>query len=177
MPFLNSEGDFIKKIVPEEYTAKELKCEHLHVSQRLHAHQTLASTRRFAWFRPHGNLVPQDELDFALTSGFNQTDQLWSTNTDIYVQPESRNVETWRRLRNTRDLTPDREQQATSEFEEQPKKRKIPYKYNRAHKVMIGGVPEKLHPSYIKLMCSSHHSPQTNAGYSRQFSDGNPYQY
>ncbi|CAG9863545.1 unnamed protein product, partial [Phyllotreta striolata] len=156
VPFLSSEGDFLKNIVPPEYTPKELKCELLHVSQRLHAHQTLASTRRFAWFRPHRNLVPKDALDFALTARYCQTDRLWSNNKDIYVQPESLDEDTWRRLRNTRDLTPDREEQSFKGTEQKPKKRKIPYKYNKAHKVMIGGVLEKVHPSYIKLMCSSH---------------------
>jgi hypothetical protein len=43
--------------------------------------------------------------------------------------------------------------------------------------VIISGLPERRHPSNVKLMNSSHHSPQTNAGYSRQDSDGNCYQY
>lgn len=47
----------------------------------------------------------------------------------------------------------------------------------QAHKVLIGGITEKKHPSNIKLMNSSHHSPQTNAGYSRQPSDGTVFQY
>lgn len=47
----------------------------------------------------------------------------------------------------------------------------------QSHPVIIGGIQERKHPSYVKLMNSSHHAPQTNAGYSRQTGDGNVFVY
>lgn len=45
------------------------------------------------------------------------------------------------------------------------------------HPVLIGGITERRNPNNVKLMNSSHHSPQTNAGYTRQHLDGNVFQY
>ncbi|XP_023015628.1 uncharacterized protein [Leptinotarsa decemlineata] len=185
VPYLDSEGIFLRPISDEKYK-KDVRCEAISPFQRMHRHHTLASARRHMLFKNFSNLIPNDQLDFVLSSSYNQSDEIFPDTVDVYLQPESQGIHTWRRLRNTRDLTPDREEQAASQNvvtdgesspTEKKKKSVIPYRYNFAHKVLIGGVTEKKHPSNIKLMNSSHHSPQTNAGYSRQPSDGNVYQY
>ncbi|XP_057661079.1 uncharacterized protein LOC130896784 [Diorhabda carinulata] len=187
VPILNTEGTFIKPIINPKYDSKEIYCQNLPTFQRMHSHHTLSSARRFVGYKPFSHLIPKDELDFVLNASFNQTSEVFPSTVDIYSQPETRGIETGRQLRNTRDLTPVREVQASVEdtaedIKKEPDKRKgkhvkIPHRYNFSHKVLIGGVTDKKHPSNIKLMNSSHHSPQTNAGYSRQDSDGNVYQY
>ncbi|XP_072375207.1 uncharacterized protein [Diabrotica undecimpunctata] len=189
VPVLTTEGTFLKPIVDPKYLRKEVKCEYLPTFQRMHAHQTLASARRFVGFEPFSDLIPKDQLDFVLNASFNQTTEIFPDMLDIYSQPETRGIDTWRRLRNTREVTPDREQQASVEDPGGEKKKRevgrrgrphkvvIPFRYNFDHKVLIGGVVEKKHPSNIKLMNSSHHSSQTNPGYSRQDSDGTVFQY
>ncbi|XP_066155045.1 protein CFAP276 isoform X1 [Euwallacea fornicatus] len=192
IPYLDHEGVFVKPIVLVE--CKKDSCYDSASSpfQRLFMHQTLASARRNANFKRFENLIPKDALDLVLATTFNESSELFAEKEDVYLQPETLGVLTWRRLRNTRDLTPNREQRPfnlTRTEADAPKgagdhtkgrgKRRaaIPFRYNFAHKVLIGGITEKKHPSSIKLMNSSHHSPQTNAGYSRQPSDGNFYQY
>lgn len=49
-----------------------------------------------------------------MDSTFDQSSELFPEKLDSYLQPETQGVSTWRRLRNTRDLTPDREQMASS---------------------------------------------------------------
>ncbi|KAL1497694.1 hypothetical protein ABEB36_008612 [Hypothenemus hampei] len=188
VPYLDSEGVFTKPLTSTELE-KDPCCErNLTPYERLYVHHTLASARKFAHFKPFENLIPKDDLDFILNSTFDESSDLFPNKIDIYIQPETQGVLTWRRLRNTRDVTPDREQRASclihenantlsSSDQEVQSKRKIPYRYNFAHKLLIGGIAEKKHPSSVKLMNSSHHSPQTNAGYSRQPADGNFYQY
>lgn len=188
VPYITAEGEFEKPILIDEYTKKDVKCGGKTVFSRLHTYHTLASARRYAYFKTNTELIPQDSLDLILTSSYNQTTEHFANKFEIYFQPETLGVDTWRRLRNTRDLTPEREEQAAGAKETERKNAKrgikkkqkqivIPYRYNFAHKVLIGGITEKKHPSNIKLINSSHHSPQTNAGYSRQPSDGTFYQY
>lgn len=188
IPYITTEGEFEKPILTDKYAKKNVKCGGSTVFSRLHRYQTLASTRRFARFKNFKNLIPRDYLDLVLSSTYNQTEEEFADKVDIYIQPETLGKDTWRRLRNTRDLTPDREEQAAAakgaDDDNDSKKGKskqkelvAPFRYNFAHKVLIGGIAAKKHPSNIKLMNSSHHSPQTNAGYSRQPSDGNSYQY
>lgn len=186
IPFITTEGEFEKSLQVGEISKKYEECRGSTVFNRLHRYHTLASTRRYAFFKTFTDLVPQDSLDLVLSSTYNQTKEKFPEKVDIYFQSETLGIDTWRRLRNTRDLTPDREEQAVKENKNEPaerggkKKKKglvIPFRYNHAHKVLIGGITAKRHPSNIKLINSSHHSPQTNAGYSRQPSDGNFYQY
>ncbi|KAF7271718.1 uncharacterized protein LOC143194589 [Rhynchophorus ferrugineus] len=189
VPYVEGEGMFLKPL-----TTKDFKDSCFDAAsspfERMYMHHTLASARRYAYFKNYDDLVPKDDLDLILTSTFDQSAELFPDKVDIYLQPETQGVNTWRRLRNTRDLTPDREQMASLGQSQQKDdssttrmgraKKKgpvIPYRYNFAHKLLIGGVTELKHPSSVKLMNSSHHSPQTNAGYSRQPSDGNFYQY
>lgn len=188
IPYIETEGEFIKPLVVGEYAKKDVICGGSTIYSRLHRSHTLASARRFAYFKPFTNLTPKDYLDLVLSSTYNQTVEHFAEKVDTHLQPETLGADIWRRLRNTRDLTPDREEQAAAAKtnDEVPslrgvrKKRKtpvIPFRYNFAHKVLIGGIAAKKHPSSIKLINSSHHSPQTNGGYSRQPSDGNFYQY
>lgn len=189
VPYIATEGDFLKPLLVEKAARKNLKCSGSTVFNRLSKYHTLASARRYAYFKPNTHLVPRDALDFVLSSSYSQTHEHFPETVDVYFQPETLGINTWRRLRNTRDLTPDREEQATAakkgEEDAAPqrstrnkqKQLTIPFRYNVAHKVLIGGVTEKKHPSNVKLINSSHHSPQTNGGYSRQPSDGNFYQY
>lgn len=189
IPYIETEGVFLKPLIVGEYAKKDVTCGGSTIYSRLHRAHTLASARRFAYFKPFTNLTPQDYLDLVLSSTYNQTKEHFADKVDTHLQPETLGIDIWRRLKNTRDLTPDREEQAAAVKAgdtEAPAKRGvkakrktpvIPYRYNYAHKVLIGGLAVKKHPSSIKLMNSSHHSPQTNAGYSRQPSDGNFYQY
>ncbi|CAG9773850.1 unnamed protein product [Ceutorhynchus assimilis] len=181
IPFLDEEGEFTKPIAIVECRKDSCYDSAKSPSQRMYMHQTLASARRYVHFKPFDNLVPKDDLDLVLGSTYNQSTEVFAEKVDAVLQPETRDIKTWRRLRNTRDLTPDREQMAASKVlaqeSRQRKRTTVPFRYNFAHKVLIGGVLEHKHPSSIKLMNSSHHAPQTNAGYSRQPSDGNFYQY
>ncbi|XP_018571568.1 uncharacterized protein LOC108911184 [Anoplophora glabripennis] len=139
-------------------------------------------------------LIPKDDLDFVLASCYNHSEEIFPDPIDVFLQPDSEDLASWRKLRNYRlvslDPVEDAKKSAEKERErelaahdydmaslDKSKQHVIPYRYNFAHKVLIGGIIEKKHPSNIKLMNSSHHSPQTNAGYSRQPSDGTVFQY
>nr|CAH7756912.1 unnamed protein product [Callosobruchus chinensis] len=204
MPYLQTEGVF-ERAPPIEVQKAEAICSSSSPFVRLFRHNTLASARKNFLFKPFSDHAPQDQLDFVLSSTFDQSSEFFPDQLDVYLQRETQDIETWRRLRNTRDLTPDREEQASQanktengedekvgagEGKSKPTKKqqllskkgirpvvKLPFRYNFAQKLLVGGITERRHPSNIKLMNSSHHSPQTNAGYSRQPSDGNFYQY
>ncbi|KAJ8915973.1 hypothetical protein NQ315_016650 [Exocentrus adspersus] len=192
VPDISSEGVFVKPLTKDRFK-KDDWFEGLSAGQRMYLHHTLASARRFAAFKPHSGLIPSDDLDFILSSCYNHSEEIFPDPVDVYLQPDTEDIATWRRLKNTRNASLDpvedakklvemeRERElAARELEvglEKPKELVIPYRYNFAHKVLIGGITEKKHPSNIKLMNSSHHSPQTNAGYSRQPSDGTVFQY
>ncbi|XP_030758708.1 uncharacterized protein LOC115884309 [Sitophilus oryzae] len=191
VPYLEGEGIFLRPLTTAKTTKNSCYDSAMSPFQRMYRHHTLASARRFAHFKNFDGLIPTDDLDFVLTSTYDHSSEFFPEKLDTYLQPETHGINTWRRLRNTRDLTPDREQLAALERSGQKDEnastrqgrssRKkfvtVPYRYNFAHKLLIGGVTEKKHPSSVKLVNSSHHSPQTNAGYSRQPRDGNFYQY
>lgn len=108
--------------------------------------QKKATTRLFKKFKFRNyfsNLVPKDELDLVLTTTFDESSEIFPEKVDTYFQPETVGIETWRRLRNTRDLTPDREEQASilshqdedngDDINTGPRGRRkvvIPYRYN-----------------------------------------------
>lgn len=188
VPYIATEGIFEKPLRIDQYKEKYVPCDGGTVFDRVYNYNTLASARRYACFKPFIHLVPKDALDLVLTSTYDHSSQQFPEHVDIYFQPETLGKQTWRRLRNTRDLTPDREEQASSaktgvgedtkkNIKAKKRQRTIPFRYNSDHKLLIGGTTVKTHPSSIKLINSSHHSPQTNAGYSRQPSDGTFYQY
>lgn len=76
----------------------------------------------------------------------------------MVLQNETVGRETFRRIRNTRDLSPVRAEAL-------------------GHPLLISCLPEKISPHSIKLMNSGHHTPLTNPGYSRQQGDGNYFRY
>lgn len=43
--------------------------------------------------------------------------------------------------------------------------------------IFSGGISERKSPHSVKLICSGHHTPITNPGYSRQSLDGNIFKY
>ncbi|KAI4456092.1 hypothetical protein MML48_8g00020480 [Holotrichia oblita] len=193
-PYVSTEGQITKPLptAAHKKAKKENGVWHddLTVFERLYSYHTLASVRRYAHFKPFTTLIPQDDLDFVLASSYNHNKDVFPDKVDVMLQDETIGVDTWRRLRNTRDIKPEKDAISaaaaaafgsavapiSSEGKDKEGKVKVG-KYNEDHPLYIGGVAEKRHPSNVKLMNSSHHSPQTNAGYSRQDSDGNVYQY
>lgn len=65
-------------------------------------------------------LIPRDELDFVLSSPYNHTGDTFPDKVDIYLQPETYGVATWRRLRNVKEIPPP----PPIQFEFRPKKSK-----------------------------------------------------
>ncbi|CAH0564569.1 unnamed protein product [Brassicogethes aeneus] len=187
VPCLKNEGFFVK---PLSQGDDKKRCKgNLKTYERLHEHQTLSSARRFAYFQAYKDTVPSDSLDVALSSRYDHEKELFPAKTDYYYQAETLGEQTWRRLRNTRDIPPVPSE--VIEFGEIAigggisvptcqKKIKVPvmpYRYNSAHTVRITGLVERKNPNNILLMHSSHHSSQTNPGFSRQSLDGNIFQY
>lgn len=222
LPYLEKEGEQIKPIdtagFSQAATGKE-------AFNRLHAHHTLASARRHAMFKPCPGLIPEDDLDFKLASTYEHGEEIFPDTVDTVMQPETQDIETWRRLQNTMDTggskvpTCKGRTAIIAKFGRIPKPKPPPKKhvkrarggqwgansgyagyspqvkdlkytglcmdilqiyknpYNASHPVRIGGILERRHPSNIKLMCSSHHSPQTNMGYTRKDGDGTYFEY
>ncbi|CAH0546395.1 unnamed protein product [Brassicogethes aeneus] len=182
IPNLDTEGVFLKPLVKSSYRGSNW-ASNLSPFERLSAHQTLASARRFIYFRPFPGTIPSDELDFILTAQYNHTSETFADKQDTVLQPETVNKSSWKRLRNTSDIRESKHAISGPEFEsvkygsKSLNRVKLPYRYNNAHPVMIGGIAAKKHPSSVKLLISSHHSPLSNAGYSRQPQDGTLFQY
>lgn len=103
-PNLDSEGEFLKPLV--KFRCKGVNwAANLTAFERLNAHQTLASSRRFVHFRPFPGTIPKDELDFILSAHYDHSTETFSDKVDLYIQPESVNTTgTWKRLRNTFDI-------------------------------------------------------------------------
>lgn len=72
------------------------------------------------------------------------------------MQDESIGNQTFRRLRNTKDI-----------------KKIIPV----WHPLRIGGITQKISPHSVKLMNNGHHTPLTNPGYSRKDKYGSFFNY
>lgn len=49
-------------------------------------------------------LIPRDELDFVLTSPYNHSDDTFPDKIDVYLQPETYGLTTWRKLRNVKEI-------------------------------------------------------------------------
>ncbi|XP_022916244.1 protein CFAP276 [Onthophagus taurus] len=177
-PFIGSEGELVKPFPKVGKAAIGTAwSEGLSCFDRLYGCQTLCSARRYAHFHAFPNLIPKDVLDFRLQSAYNPDEELFSDKVDVVLQKETLNIDTWRRLRNTRDIKPERDAISAAAAVACHGKPIAYKKYNESHPVFIGGIKERRHPSNIKLMNSGHHSPQTNAGYSRHDSDGSAYYY
>lgn len=108
-PFIETEGEFRKRLPRPPASCKAcFWFESLSPHDRLHYHQTLNSSRRFNGFRPFANKVPGNSLDFVLQSQYHHGVELFPEKGDVVLQHETIGRRTFRRLRNTRDLTPER---------------------------------------------------------------------
>ncbi|KAF5280254.1 hypothetical protein FQA39_LY18077 [Lamprigera yunnana] len=178
IPDLSTEGKMIKPIQLLKVLQKGTVCSGSSPFDRLFDHHTLASARRYTHFEPFSDLVPKDSLDFILTSTYDHATEVFPVKVDSYLQQETSGVSTWRRLRNTEDLPPDRDtREPDFSFFDLLEGGLLLNRYSRWHPVLIGGVKERKHFDHVKLMNSSHHSPQTNAGYTRQDRDGTTFKY
>lgn len=75
--------------------------------------------------------VPNDELDLVLTTSYNHSEEQFPDQIDVYLQPETVNQTTWRKLRNLRKVEPIRTKiMSRIADDEQQEDRKPPYKYN-----------------------------------------------
>lgn len=120
--------------------------------------KTHSSQHLFLLSPPNNSPIPHDSLDINLASQYNHSDELFKGKNDVVIQEETIGQATFRRLRNTRDLSPEKI---------------IPLK----HPLQIGGLQEKASPNTVKLMNTGPHTPLTNPGYSRQTGDGNFFNY
>lgn len=152
------------------------------------------------------NLIPINSLDLSLSSTYDHAQEHFPDPVDPILQPETLGLSTWRRLRNSKFVLPgedprtaslkelcgtdDGDGKAKKQLACQDKYAVVSFGFMFAfkdlcskiialqnHPVLIGGIMERKHPSYVKLMNSSHHAPQTNAGFSRQTGDGNIFVY
>lgn len=158
IPCIEGEGVYRKPLpVPPETQPSKRWSDSLPPNERVFYHQTLSSARRAAHFSNHGQ-IPVDALDITLAAQYNHSDDLFLGKNDVVLQEETLGRSTFRRLRNTRDLSPEKI---------------IPLK----HPLLIGGLKEKASPNSVKLMNTGPHTPLTNPGYSRQSGDGNFFNY
>ena len=54
-------------------------------------------------------MIPQDALDLVLASSYNHADDAFQDKVDVVLQEETLGIDTWRRLRNTRDIQPEKD--------------------------------------------------------------------
>ncbi|KAK9888194.1 hypothetical protein WA026_000463 [Henosepilachna vigintioctopunctata] len=189
IPFIVREGSYTPS-APCRHQG-DLWHRNVKASDRLFNHQTLASARKSVYYQPDANLIPNDDLDYILASTYLHNEDSFCEPIDPLLQAETLGYDTFRRLRNTVDIHP--EQQLQDVFAAEATSGKfltagitdgyagkpecVPYKYHESHPVLIGGITSYKHPMNVKLMNSSHHAPQTNAGYSRQDADGTFFLY
>ncbi|XP_055634083.1 cilia- and flagella-associated protein 276 [Toxorhynchites rutilus septentrionalis] len=158
IPNIGCEGCYLKELPapPDSHPCMHWSAG-LSPNERVFYHQTLSSARRAAKFVVLGP-VPRDSLDVNLASKYNHSEELFRDKNDVVIQEETLGQDTFRRLRNTRDLSPEKI---------------IPLK----HPLQMGGLHEKASPNSVKLMNTGPHTPLTNPGYSRQTGDGNFFNY
>ncbi|XP_055595182.1 protein CFAP276-like [Uranotaenia lowii] len=158
LPNIDGEGCYVKSLPAPPPTHPSIRwSDVLCPNERVFYHQTLSSARKAAKFLVQAP-IPRDSLDIHLAAEYDQTEQLFKGRNQVVLQKETCNVPTFRRLRNTRDLSPEKI---------------IPLK----HPLQIGGLVEKASPNSVKLMNTGPHTPLTNPGYSRQTGDGNFFNY
>lgn len=161
-PFIEQEGNFTKWFPRPPPIANKPANSHwfegLSPHDRMHYHQTLNSSRRFAGFQPDASKIPTDSLDLLLQSQYQHAAEVFADAVDVVLTHETVGRPTFRRLRNTKDLASERV-------------------IAIGHPLAIGGIRERIDPDNVKLMCSGHHTTQTNPGYSRQPGDGNCFNY
>ncbi|XP_055545891.1 cilia- and flagella-associated protein 276 [Wyeomyia smithii] len=158
IPNIAGEGCYLKQLpAPTNTDACLLWSDGISPNERVFYHQTLCSARRAANFLTLGP-IPRDSLDINLASQYDHSTELFKGKNEVVLQEETLGCTTFRRLRNTRDLSPEKI---------------IPLK----HPLHIGGLREKPSPNSVKLMNIGPHTPLTNPGYSRQTGDGNFFNY
>ncbi|XP_037960971.1 protein C1orf194 homolog [Teleopsis dalmanni] len=161
VPEMDEEGTFIKPMPLPIYTSDIAKIKPNH---RLFYHQTLASVRRHYCFK-QTDWIPRDKLDFEMQSRYNHVREVFPDKVDMVMQKETCSTHgdkvgyTYRKMRNT-----------CRRFFMAPSPLQ--------HPLRIGGILyERKDPNSVKLMVEGHHSQLTNAGFSRQDSDGTIYSY
>uniref|UniRef100_A0A1B6JAB9 Uncharacterized protein n=1 Tax=Homalodisca liturata TaxID=320908 RepID=A0A1B6JAB9_9HEMI len=148
---------------------------------RLNMNHTLASIR---WNRHlKGPLRPTHSVDLALSAIYQHGPEDFPDKTDVIRQPETVGYPTWRLLRNKRhdpNVDPvhltdihggtrvpfqlgETKAAQSARLHADPCTRSV----DPSHPLVYGGLKERRHPFHIKLGISSHHSPQSNNGFSR----------
>ena len=120
---------------------------------RLYEAQTLNSFRKSVGY--YDPLVPQDDLDFVIKSKYNHHDSLWADRSKTLVQIETLSNNHGRILKNRKKkVDPD----------------EVRKMYVSTFKERL--ILPKIDGSSIKNAIESHHSPQTNPGFSRKVDGG-----
>ncbi|KPJ08293.1 hypothetical protein RR48_13032 [Papilio machaon] len=94
LPDLRKEGHLSKDIVLSTTEKHGVPA-----GSRLFSHHTLASVRKLSFYHPFS--IPEDSLDIILAATYDHSYEHFADKEDLYLQPETRGCETWRRLRNT----------------------------------------------------------------------------
>ncbi|XP_055837197.1 cilia- and flagella-associated protein 276 [Episyrphus balteatus] len=157
-PNLEHEGKFLLPLPsPPPPSTKGIWFTELKPHERLFFHQTLNSVRKSRRYSPNPN-IPFDNLDFNLQSRYHHAKELFPEKVDTVLQKETVCVETFRVLRNTKDVI-------------------IKKPDPLGHPLRISGIKEKISPHSVKLINSGHRTQLTNNGFSRQPADGNFFHY
>ncbi|XP_055920678.1 uncharacterized protein LOC129952218 [Eupeodes corollae] len=157
-PNLENEGQLIQPLpCPPPQKTKGIWFQELKPHERLFYHQTLNSVRKSIRYCANPN-IPRDYLDFNLQSRYHHAEELFPEKVDTVLQRETICEETFRVLRNTKNVivkNPD----------------------PLGHPLVISGIKEKISPHSVKLINSGHRTQLTNNGFSRQPADGNFFHY
>ncbi|KAI9585462.1 protein C1orf194 [Glossina fuscipes] len=159
-PYLEREGEFACPMPkPPDLESRKEWYTGLKPHERLFYHQTLSSVRASKRFLPT-NKIPKDSLDFRLQSRYIHSNEVFPERVDTVLQTEtcSKTPQTFRVLRNTKDILVDKPELI-------------------GHPLRIGGMREKISPHSVKLINSGPHTQLVNNGYSRQTADGNFFRY
>lgn len=107
-PYFESEGSFNKELpTPPGLSEEKLWYDGLTPNERLFYHQTLNSSRRFVGFKSNLD-IPKDSIDLLLLSQYHHNRQLFPTKVDIVLQAETCGRTADRRLKNTKDIEPEK---------------------------------------------------------------------
>lgn len=110
VPHLENEGCFWRPLPMPRHTdeaSQPSSISMISTHKRLFYHQTLNSARKTVHYQPYEDVIPQDSLDFALASIYDDKRQLHASKADVLVQMETAGFQTARRLRNTIDIIPE----------------------------------------------------------------------
>ncbi|KAL9924769.1 SR family splicing factor SC35 isoform 1-T2 [Glossina fuscipes fuscipes] len=179
-PYLEREGEFACPMPkPPDLESRKEWYTGLKPYERLFYHQTLSSVRASKRFLPT-NKIPKDSLDFRLQSRYIHSNEVFPERVDTVLQTEtcSKTPQTFRVLRNTKDILVDK-----PELIGHPLRigTKTDFRnlllFHRIERFLLGGMREKISPHSVKLINSGPHTQLVNNGYSRQTADGNFFRY